>query len=229
MALFSLSFFCGSPVVLHGFTQMRNEHNMITVLSSTQPVRWSIRQKATLFVRWLTLQNWKGQWNPQVSVITLIENSLYGNVPGKNVQSQNILLSKAQQALHDCSFSTPSCLSSWVAGKRSIFTRSLKSLLQVCRSHIQTQKWRTVRVSKLVSRKLWQMSIPWTSWHVQSPMGFLFLTAAVWVQNFVAPSRWTLEFQKMAQCCGLAKIPDFPIKILPAMIGLQRIKILWFT
>lgn len=33
---------------------------------------------------------------------------------------------------------------------------------------------------------------------------FLFLTAAVWVQNFVAPSRraW---IQKMAQCYGLAK------------------------
>jgi len=34
---------------------------------------------------------------------------------------------------------------------------------------------------------------------------FLFLTAAVWVQNFVAPSRLKTRIQKMAQCYGLAK------------------------
>lgn len=170
---------------------------MISVLSSTQPVRWSIRQKAKRFVRWSRLQNWK----PGLSDYADWKLAL-GKCSWKECTNPKHPFVDAPKALHDCSVSTPSsCLSSW---QKINLHRMSQELVQVCRSHRQTQKWCTGRVSKLVSRKLWEMSIPWTSRYcAHIPMGFfLFLTAAVWVQNFVAPSRRT-------QCYGLAKNAGF--------------------
>ena len=203
--------FCGSPVVLHGFMQMRNKH-MISVLSSTQPVRWSIRQKAKRFVSWSRLQNWK----PGLSDYADWKLAL-GKCSWKECTNPKHPFVDAPKALHDYSVFTPSsCLSRWQ--KINLHTMS-QELVQVCRSHIQTQKWCTGRVSKLVSRKLWEMSIPWTSRYVQFDGFFLFLTAAVWVQNFVAPSRLKTRIQKMAQCYGLAKNAGF---FPSAMIGRGR-------
>lgn len=82
---------------------------MISVLSSTQPVRWSIGQKAKRFVRWSRLQNWK----PGLSDYADWKLAL-GKCSWKECTNPKHPFVDAPKALHDCSVSTPSsCLSSW--------------------------------------------------------------------------------------------------------------------
>ena len=159
--------FCGSPCGSAWFhANAKLAYDQCTIINTTRAVIHSSKSKTFCPLVKITELETRSQWLRWLKT-RFREMFLEGMYKPKTSFCRR---SKGPKALHDCSVSTPSsCLSSWQ--KINLHTMS-QELVQVCRSHIQTQKCCTGRVSKLVSRKLWEMSIPWTSRYVPRSMGF---------------------------------------------------------